>query len=157
MQEANKKGKRLRVALKHALRNKNDSISGLAAKLGTSQGYLSQLLNGDKPIDGVGDDLLRKFAAYLEVPGVAGFILAERLTASDFLAPSSALPDRLNLAISTISQSMAAMESGVEMEVLVALPEKLKLLLVLLYQQAYDIELLNPPTPGWWLGGDRSK
>lgn len=158
MNEANKqKGKRLRAELKKALRNKNDSISGLAAKLGTSQGYLSQLLSGDKPISGVGDSLLRQIADYLGIPVIAVFMLAERLTAADFLAPLSALPDRLNLAITAISQSTAAMESGVETEVLVALPEQVKLLLVLLYQQAYGIELLNPVAPGWWLGGERSK
>ncbi|MBP4050895.1 helix-turn-helix transcriptional regulator [Chromobacterium violaceum] len=156
MQEANKKGKRLRVALKHALRKKGESISGLAAQQGISQSYLSQLLNGDKPIDGIDDDLLRKFAAYLEVPGVAVFILAERLTAADFLVLSPSLGERLSQAMIPIGQSSAAIESGVEEGTLAALPERMKLLLVLLHQQAYGVELLNP-SRAWWFGGGRDK
>lgn len=156
MQEANKKGKRLRVALKHALRKKGESISGLAAQLGISQSYLSQLLSGDKPIDCIGDDLLRKFAAYIEVPGVAGFILAERLTAADFMAVSPPLLERLSQAMTSISQSSAAIESGIEEGALKALPERVKLLLVLLYQKAYGVELLSSSL-GWWLGGGRGK
>lgn len=156
MQEVHKKGKQLRVALKHALRKKGESISGLAAQLGISQSYLSQLLNGDKPIDGIDDDLLRKFAAYLEVPGVAGFILAERLTAADFLALSPSLGARLSQAIIPVGQSSAAIESGMEEGALEELPERVKLLLVLLYQKAYGVELLNP-SRAWWFGGGRDK
>ena len=155
MQEVRKqKGQRLRVALKQVLRKKGERISSLAARLGISQSYLSQLLNGDKPMDGIDDDLLRQFAAYLDVPGVAGFILAERLTAADFLATSPSLGERLSQAMMPVGQSSAAIESGMEKEALDALPEKVQLLLVLLYQKAYGVELLNP-SRGWWFGGGR--
>lgn len=154
MQEANKKGKRLRMALKNTLRKKGESISSLAAQLGISQSYLSQLLNADKPIAGIDDDLLRKFADYLEVPGVAGFIMAERLSAADFLAPFPSMAERLREAMTPVSQSPAAIESGVDEVALEALPEKMKLLLVLLCQKAYGVELLNKPK-GWWFGGGR--
>lgn len=158
MNDANKKnGKRLRAALKQVLHSNNDSISHLATRLGTSQSYLSQLLSGDKPISGVSDSLLRQIADYLGIPVIAVFMLADRLIAADFLAPSPGLPDKLNLAITTISQSTAAIESGVETEVLEMLPEPVKLLLVLLYQQAYGIELLNPAEPGWWFGAGHKK
>lgn len=148
----NQEGNRLRVALKQAQQANNDSISSMAAKLGASQSYLSQLLSGDRPMSGVSDGILRKIAEYLGVPLVIALMQAERLTSADFMVSPSNLPDRLNAGMKAIGRSSEAIESGVGVEELMILPERVKLLLVLLYQQAYQVEMLNTTPPAWWLG-----
>ena len=154
MNEAKKqKGHRLRVELKHKIFENGDNISNIAIRFGISQSYLSQLINGDKLLAGVDDDLLRKFAAYLDIPCIAAFLMAERLYAADFISSKKTHDDKLKDAMAYIYQSPSGIESGVSESELEALPEKVKLLIVLLFQKSYSAELKGT-TSRWFFYGN---
>lgn len=143
MRDMEKKGNRLRVALKRALRKNEDTVSSLADKIGVSQGYLSQLLNGDKPIDSVSNRVFENFASYLCISKVMVFMLADLLSAEDFYEKHELFSDKLRRAIEAIKLSDDAIVAGVDGETLENVDENVKLLLVLLHQRAFRTQLLD--------------
>nr|WP_313036634.1 helix-turn-helix transcriptional regulator [Achromobacter ruhlandii] len=147
--EKEKKGHHLRLALRAAMHQRSHSISYVANCVGISQNYLSELMRGDKPLENVSDKHLRAFATYLGVPPVAGFVLAGRLDASDFLEEVPPLEERLATALSTVCASPSAAEAQIQESDLATLPVPVKMLIVLLYQQAQQAEVFRP-SQAWW-------
>ncbi|MDH3066630.1 helix-turn-helix transcriptional regulator [Achromobacter insolitus] len=147
--EAVPKGQHLKQALRVAMRERSDSLSNVAAQVGISQSYLSQLMNGDKPIAQVSDMHLRSLAAYLRVPPVAGFVLAGRLAAADFLEQAPPLEERLDQALVSVCASPSAAEAQVRLEELRALSVRAKVLVVLLHRRAQQVDLLGSSN-AWW-------
>ncbi len=147
--EIEKKGHQLRLALRAAMYQRSHSTSYVANHVGISQSYLSELMRGDKPMEHVSDRHLRAFAAYLGVPPVAGFVLAGRLDASDFLEEVPPLEERLAKALSTVCASPSAAEAQIQEGDLATLPVPVKMLIVLLYQQAQQTDLFRP-SQAWW-------
>lgn len=147
--EIEKKGHHLRLALRAAMYERSHGTSYVAKQVGISQSYLSELMRGDKPMEQVSDKHLRAFAAYLGVPSVAGFILAGRLDASDFLEEIPPLEERLAKALSAVCASPSAAEAQIQESDLAMLPVPVKMLIVLLYQQAQQDDVFRP-SQAWW-------
>jgi len=80
---------------------------------------------------------------------VAGFVLAGRLDASDFLEEVPPLEERLATALSTVCASPSAAEAQIQESDLATLPVPVKMLIVLLYQQAQQAEVFRP-SQAWW-------
>jgi transcriptional regulator with XRE-family HTH domain len=108
------KGHHLRLALGVAMHERSHGTSYFAKQVGISQSYLSELMRGDQPMEQVSDKHLRAFAAYLGVPPVAGFVLAGRLDASDFLEVIPSLEERLEKALRLVFESPSAAEAQVQ-------------------------------------------
>lgn len=147
--EIEQKGHHLRLALRTAMHERSHGTSYVAKQVGISQSYLSELMRGDKPMEQVSDKHLRAFAAYLGVPPVAGFVLAGRLDASDFLEVIPSLEERLANALSKVCASPPAAEAQIQESDLVTLPMPVKMLIVLLYQKTQQVDLLRP-SQAWW-------
>ncbi|OZI46936.1 helix-turn-helix transcriptional regulator [Bordetella genomosp. 5] len=148
--EKGNKGLRLRHALRVAMRERSHTVSQLASHVGVSQSYLSQLLNGDKAMDAVSDQHLRRLAAYLGMPAIAGFMLAGRLELADFIEGTPTLEQQLESGLAVVSGSPSAAEAGIELADLDQLPVPVKSLIVLLHQRAQVEDILRPTT-AWWL------
>jgi len=118
------------------------STSALAAKLGISQGYMSQLLKEDKPIVAANDGLIRKCSIYLGISSITCFLLAGRLRSEDFYEPQLTFEERLNEALKLVSNSAIAQETAVSFAQLGCLPTSVQYLIVLLYEMAYEQELM---------------
>ncbi len=147
--ETKPKGQHLKLALRATMRRRAESVSYVAKQVGISQSYLSQLISGDKPMEHVSDQHLRRFAAYLGMPPIAGFVLAGRLSASDFLESAPPLEQRLEQALGVVLTSPSAAEAQVSEADLAALPVSVKMLIVLLHQRAEKTDLLRP-SAAWW-------
>lgn len=132
------------------MRERSHTVSQLAAHVRVSQSYLSQLLNGDKAMDAVSDQHLRRFAAYLGIPPIGAFVLAGRLELADFFEDILTFEQGLSRALASISSSPSAAEAGVDLTDLERLPVPMKVLIVLLHQRAQLEDFLRP-MGGWWL------
>ncbi len=148
--EKGNKGLRLRHALRVAMRERSHTVSQLAAHVGVSQSYLSQLLNGDKAMDAVSDQHLRRFAEYLGMPPIGAFVLAGRLELADFIEDIPTFEEGISRGLASISSSPSAAEAGVDLTDLERLPVPMKVLIVLLHQRAQLEDFLRP-MGGWWL------
>lgn len=114
----------------------------LAARLGLSPAYLSQLLSHDRSLETLSMAAIRRCAEFLGVPVVICLILAGRLTAADFLRQSDALDAALAKALATVASSPRGLEAAVTPAQLQALPREVQLLLVRLAEQADGVVLL---------------
>jgi len=148
--EKGNKGLRLRHALRVAMRERSHTVSQMAAHVGVSQSYLSQLLNGDKAMDAVSDQHLRRFAAYLGMPPIGAFVLAGRLELADFIEDIPTFEEGISRGLASISSSPSAAEAGVDLTDLERLPVPMKVLIVLLHQRAQLEDFLRP-MGDWWL------
>lgn len=142
MKEEKPAGWPLRARLATHIHTLELTTSEAAQLLGISQSYLSQLLKGDKSFSKADDAIVRAVSTYLGLPGVIGFVLAGKLQHSDFVEPSVPLAAVFEKALNEIVQSPPALEAAVDLGLLQTLPEQVKLLLVLLYQEATGVELL---------------
>ncbi len=124
------------------------SVSTLSAKLGISQSYLSQLLNGDKSWAVVSDAVLRCCAEYLELPVVICFLLAGRLRTEDFFKERGEFTQQMAAALKVVGESRFALEQGVDSRELQLLPQTVQHLLVQLFEAATGTELV-PGRVGW--------
>ena len=147
--EIEQKGHHLRLALRTAMHERSHGTSYVAKQVGISQSYLSELMRGDKPMEQVSDKHLRAFAAYLGVPPVAGFVLAGRLDASDFLEVIPSLEERLEKTLRLVCESPSAAEAQIRESDLATLPVPVKMLIALLYQRTQQADLLHP-SQTWW-------
>lgn len=147
--EIEQKGHHLRLALRTAMHERSHGTSYVAKQVGISQSYLSELMRGDKPMEQVSDKHLRAFAAYLGVPPIAGFVLAGRLDASDFLEVMPSLEERLEKTLKLVCASPSAAEAQIQESDLVTLSVPVKMLIALLYQQTQKADLLRP-SQAWW-------
>lgn len=136
------KGRPLADILRLRMRDGGLSIAELASCLMVGQSYLSQLLNGKKPLSAVGDDFLRRSADFLGMQVVLVYLLAGRLKAADFFQSPAALGSDIAKALTEISRSNIAVETAVDVATLSGLPERVKLMLVLLYERSEGVVLL---------------
>lgn len=141
----------LSVRLATQIRTENDKMSAVAKQLGISPSYLSELLSCDKSFVTAKDNLLRTTAKYLNLPPVVCFLLAGKLRHQDFFEQPLDLNAQLSEAMRTIANSADGIECGVSTELLEPLPERIKLLLVFLYQSTTGAELI-PAKKRWsWI------
>jgi transcriptional regulator with XRE-family HTH domain len=132
------------------MRLKGMSEKSLAKHLGISQSYLSQLVTGKKDAAGASETLLRKCAGFVELPAVICFLLSGRLLSQDFFDGEDSFSARVEKALRVVAASRYAQETAVAIEDFGALPGRVQLLIVLLYETATGTELI----PGR-VGADR--
>ncbi len=147
-------GRLLSARLREQMCLKQHSLSTLAKQLEISQGYLSQLLSGDKCFTNVRDDLIRELAAYLELPVMVCFFLSGKIRAEDFVLPEAEAERSFSRALRFIFDSSYALEAGVEFRELEMTPRSIQRLIVLLYQSAAKAHIF-PPCEEWhfmWRG-----
>ncbi len=135
-------GQALADLLASKLRTEGRTVSEIARRLGISQGYLSQLLNGDKEFAGVSDEFIRRCAEFLSLPVVVCFLLAGRLSAQDFFEAPCEFSRYVEKALRTIANSRYAMEAAVTYRQLASAPPQMQRLIVLLYETASKTELI---------------
>lgn len=135
-------GRPLAELLRSKLRRDGLSLAQLAKRLGVGQSYLSQLSCGAKPLSSVSESFLRKCATYLGIPVVYVFLLSGRLQFRDFFSSPVTLAMQIEKALVQISCSDIGLEAGVDTSVLASLPDAAKLLIVLLYERAEQVQLL---------------
>ena len=135
-------GRPLADILRLRMRDGGLSIAELAKCLMVGQSYLSQLLNGKKPLSAVGDDFLRRSADFLGMQVVLVYLLAGRLKAADFFQSPAALDSDIAKALTEICRSNIAAETAIDVATLNGLPERVKLMLVLLYERSEGVVLL---------------
>lgn len=114
----------------------------LAARLGLSPAYLSQLLSHDRPLESLSMAAIRRCAGFLGIPVVICLVLAGRLTPADFLSPSDVFATALATALATVAGSRWGLEAAVTPAQLQALPLEVQLLMVRLAEQADGVVLL---------------
>jgi transcriptional regulator with XRE-family HTH domain len=122
--------------------NEGISTETIAQKLGISPSYLSQLSTGTKRTSGVSNSFLRNSGYYLGLPPVLCFLLAEKLDITDFFEPRKDFHAHIQTALEVIADSRVAFESNVDSESLKNLAVEVQLLIVLLYEKAFELELL---------------
>ena len=112
------------------------TLSRLAADVGISQSYLSELLLGDKPFCNLRRDSLRSLAAWLQLPAVRLFLFSGLLRREDFSVLGREQAGDVKQAMLRIAVSSYAVEAGVDASTLVGLPPAVKLLLALVFKDA---------------------
>lgn len=122
--------------LTQSLDRQGQGVSKLAIELGISQSYLSELMAGDKQFSKLDDEVVRSIAAYLKIPAVVGLLMAGKLRHQDFLDRPLELNEMLQEVMQRIAKSSYAMESAVTAPMLRQLQTEVKLLLLLVFQEA---------------------
>lgn len=82
----------VRVLLREAQR-RGDQLQQMAERLGCTYGYISQLRNGIREPEHIGQEFAQKAAVYLGVPAALVKLLAGRLTIRDFAWPQRSRED----------------------------------------------------------------
>jgi hypothetical protein len=135
-------GRALAVLLQAKMRRDELSLALLARRLVVGTSYLSQLLRGVKSLAAVNDEFLRASAEYLEMPAVLVYLLAGRLQAPDFFVSPVSWQHHVDEALREVAASNVAAETAISSEMLMALPDAVKLLVVLLYERSEHVLLL---------------
>lgn len=148
-------GHPLSALLVQAIERQGATISKLAAELGISQSYLSELLGGDKSFSKLDDELVRAMAQCINIPPIVAFILSGKLCHQDFIDGAIRLEDRLQGAMYKVGESSYALEAAVTIPTLMKLPTEVKLLLVLVFQEATGDSLI--PLRRWPLTQAKSE
>ncbi len=139
----------LAALLRQRMESDNVSVSNLARQLGVAQSYLSELLCGDKSFQRLDEERLRTVANYLRVPAVIAFLLAGRLRHADFVEPEIDVDGQLSLAMAAIAKSPLGLEAAVSLQMLLALPSEVKVILALMYQSAGGEYFLTEKRWSW--------
>lgn len=113
------------------------TLSMLAAELGISQSYLTELLLGDKPFSGLRRESVRALAAWLELPAVRLFRLSGLLVPEDYFVEGREQDGDVEQALRRVAASSYAMDAGVDDTMLIGLPAQVRQLLVLVFN---DVE-----------------
>lgn len=129
-------GHPLVALLAQSLCLQGQSVSKLAAEVGISQSYMSELLVGDKQFSKLDDEIVRAIAAHLKIPAVVALLMAGKLRHGDFVDRPLELDEMLHEAVQQIGNSSYALESAVTASVLTQLSVEVRLLLMLLFQDA---------------------
>lgn len=114
----------------------------LAARLGLSPAYLSQLLSHDRSLETLNMDAFRRGAEFLGLPVILCLVLAGRLTPADFLRQSDAFDAALATALATVASSPWGLEAAVTPGQLQALPREVQWLVIRLAEKADGVSLL---------------
>ena len=118
------------------------SASSLAARLGISQSYMSQLLAEKRSFASANDAFIRNCADFIDQPAVIGFLLCGKLKMRDFFEAPKEFPERLDDALKIISKTAIAAETAVDLEQLRALSSSVQMLIVLAIENATGEELI---------------
>lgn len=136
------KGQALLDLLQFQRRRDNLTLAELGERIGIDASYLSALFCGKKKFVAIHSRTSRKIAAYLGLPVVVCLLLGGWLKPSDFFNRQDEYLQALERALETIAKSRQALDSGVTLSQLSELPEGVKLLVVLLYEQAEGMPLM---------------
>lgn len=140
--EIKRPGAALLVMLLNAATHKQMQLQELAAELGVTYSYLSQLRSGYREIINVSENFLSRAAAFLEVPRLPVLLAAGRVKIEDFYAVSE-IASKIEPALRFIQTDG---EIGGSMPATVFLADKqLQLFIVDLYQKVTHRNLLGQP------------
>ena len=114
----------------------------LAARLGLSPAYLSQLLSHDRPMETLNINAIRRCAEFLGLPVISCLVLAGRLTLADFLRQPDGFDAALASALATVANSPWGLEAAVTPAQLQALPREVQWLVIRLAEKADGVSLL---------------
>lgn len=125
------------------MHEKNHNFSDLAKELGITKSYVSQLSTGNCSVDNLSDVVLERCIAYIGLPKILGLLLAQRVRMADFFASDVCeYQSRLDALLETLATSSMGLSVGVLPEQLTSLPQAVKELLALLYEQSEQKEML---------------
>ena len=140
--EIKRPGSALLVMLLNTAIDKQLQLQELAAELGVTYSYLSQLRSGYREIINVSENFLSRAAAFLEVPRLGVLLAAGRVKISDFYAVSD-IASKIEPALRFIQVDG---EIGGSMPATVFLADKdLQLFIIDLYQKVTHRNLLGQP------------
>lgn len=148
-------GHPLVALLSRSLTQQGQSVSKLSAELGISQSYLSELLVGDKLFSKLDDEIVRAIAAHLKIPAVVALLMAGKMKHQDFVDSPLEFDEMLQESVLRIGKSSYAMESAVTVPMLSQLPTEVKLLLMLIFQDATGEVLIPQRRWPWTQAGVR--
>lgn len=140
LEESKLRGSQLLQWLIETANSRGLQMKELAAELGVSYGYVSQLRNGTKPIPGLSEDVVNAAAQFLGLPRIAVMIAADIVKPTDFYSETS---DMEGLVDAALQMMRSDSEWGPRMD-----PEifranlRSKLLVVNLYEEATGSRLL---------------
>lgn len=123
---------------------RGETKSELARHVGVSYGYLSQLSSGLRSVETISSEFARACARYLDIPPVAVMLASGRIKAVDFLMPEAGPSPsiQLNRGLERIA-SDPIVGCLLPAEIWDA-PDSVKTLLVALYEDVTQQELLPP-------------
>lgn len=136
-------GEALMNALFKRARERGQNIGDMAKELGVSHAYLSLLRSGQRQIPNINDEFSTACAQYLGIPRIYVLLLAEKLKSNDFYGTSeSGMSKKLANALRMVTDSEEAARASVSAEDINQLPTRVQHLLVQLYQDAHQLQLL---------------
>lgn len=135
---------RLMQWLYQAAARRGETKGDVARHLGVTYGYLNQLSTGLRSTRNITSDFCRACARYLEVPTVAVMLAAGRIQLEDFLVPEAG-----NSAQAQLARGLERIAADPLVGCLMPpetwdAPDRVKALLISLYEQATQQELFPP-------------
>jgi len=95
--------------------------------------------------------LVRSIAEFVNLPVVVCLVLAGKLQHADFIEPTVTYAEELNTGMRAVMASKYGIECAVVPAMLALLPEQIKLLLVMLFQDATGISIVTPKKRWPWV------
>ena len=116
----------------------------LARELGVTYGYIAQLSNGLREVHNISDQFARECAKYLGIPAVAVMLVSDKVTLLDF-----ALPESSRKPVHQLMEGLQRISDDPLLGCLVPAeiwdaPDSVKALLIALYEDATQQEILPP-------------
>ena len=134
------------IALSNEIRRKMKasgiSVADLAPKLGCSYSYLTTLLSGARPWDGVKRDVRKQVAEFLDIPVISMLMLAEMVEPSDFFVVDS-VEDTLDRAFDSIKSNKTWGCYCTSRDEWNALSVNIRILMALLFEKATESEIIE--------------
>ncbi len=140
LDESKLRGSQLLQWLIETANSRGMQMKELAAELGVSYGYISQLRNGIKPISGLSESIVNAAAEFLGLPRIAVMIAADIVKPTDFYSETMDMEGLVDASLKVIQSDP---EWGPRMD-----PEitrgnlRSKLFVVNLYEEATGSRLL---------------
>lgn len=117
----------------------------LAKKLGISYSYLMLLAKGERDISGLRVDQLREIANYLRIPVASAATLGGFFQPRDFFLEAT-LEERVEMAYDQLKLDPLVGSFAVPNEVWCSLPQEIKFLVAVLYENGGSKKLLDHAT-----------
>lgn len=125
------------------MHEKNHNFSDLAREVSITKSYVSQLSTGGCKVESIGDAVLERFISYMGLPKILGLLLAQRVRMADFFELNTNDYDaKIDALLEQLATSPKGLSVSVLPEQLLCLPRAVKELIVLLYEQSEQTELL---------------
>lgn len=135
---------RLMQWLYQAAARRGETKGDVARHLGVTYGYLNQLSTGLRSTRNITSDFCRACARYLEVPTVAVMLAAGRIQLEDFLVPEAGGAQGKQLARGLERIAADPLVGCLMPPETWDAPDRVKALLISLYEQATQQELFPP-------------